>query len=92
MGRRPAPSFLVAHGLHPLSLTNILAMETKPQQPSGRGDARSSLNGAINALDLLGSTPVAAKPVKDAFDSVCVLLGTIRVGFLVARYRLQLPA
>jgi len=57
-------------------------MTAKSQRPKGRGDTLSSLNGAIEAVDLAkgGSRITQAKA---AFGSVVVLLSIIRVGFLL---------
>jgi len=57
-------------------------MAAKSQRPKGRDDTLSSLNGAIEAVDLVkgGSRITQAKA---AFGSVVVLLSIIRVGFLL---------
>ena len=54
-------------------------MATKSQQPKGQDDALSSLNVAIDDLDLAKSVSTIT-PAKAAFDSTSVLLSTIRVG------------
>ena len=58
-------------------------MKAKPQPPPGHNSALS-LDEAINALDLSGNT-VDVESAKDAFDSACALLRTIRVGLSSAR-------
>ena len=56
-------------------------MATKTQRPQGQNDILSSLNMAIDALDLAkeATTVVSAKA---AFTSASVLLTVIRVGLL----------
>ena len=56
-------------------------MTTKPQRPKGQDGVLSSLNVAIDALNLAKSVS-SITPAKAAFDSTGVLLSTIRVGFL----------
>ena len=58
-------------------------METETQTPKGPDDPLSSLNAAIDTLDL-AKDRATAKPIKDALDSASVLLTTIRVRFLPA--------
>ena len=57
-------------------------MATEPQRPSGQDGALSSLNAAIDALNLAKSVS-SITPAKAAFDSTGVLLSAIRVGFLL---------
>jgi len=57
-------------------------MTAKSQRPKGRGGVLSSLNGAIQAVDLAKEDSKIAQ-AKTAFDSVSVLLAIIRVGFLL---------
>jgi len=72
-------------------------MAAKSQRLKGRDDALSSLNEAIDALNLTEVPNIA--PVKAAFTSAGVLLTEIRVCFLpvhVGRlldnvYRIQWP-
>jgi len=54
-------------------------MATEPQRPSGQDGALSSLNAAIDALNLAESVS-SITPAKVAFDSTSVLLSTIIVG------------
>ena len=55
-------------------------MKGHSRQQQGHDDA---LDGAIKALDL-ARNETSMKPAKDAFDSTRILLGTIRVGCLLA--------
>jgi len=57
-------------------------MTAKSQRPKGRDGALSSLNGAIQAVNLVKEDSRITQ-AKTAFDSVCVLLAIIRVGFLL---------
>ena len=54
-------------------------MEGKSRLPQGRDDALSSLDAAIDALDVAGGE-AGMEPVKHAFSSTRTLLDTIRVG------------
>jgi len=54
-------------------------MATKSQRPSGQDGALSSLNTAIDALNLAKSVS-GITPAKAAFDSTGVLPSTIIVG------------
>jgi len=56
-------------------------MDAKSQRPKARDGALSSLNVAIEALNLAKEMS-GITPVKAAFDSVTVLLTTVRVRFL----------
>jgi len=56
-------------------------MATKSQRPNCRDAALSSLNAAVEALNLAKELSSVA-PAKAAFGSVGVLLVMIRVGFL----------
>jgi hypothetical protein len=58
-------------------------MTDKLQRPKGQDDALSSLNVAIDALNLAKEASTIT-PAKAAFGSTSVLLTTIRVGFLPA--------
>jgi hypothetical protein len=62
-------------------LSHLLAMESKSRRQKGYHDARSSLNAAIDALNLARGE-VATKPAKDLLYSASILLTTIRVSFL----------
>jgi len=57
-------------------------MAAKSQRPKGRDDTLSSLNGAIEAVDLVKGGSMITQ-AKAAFGSVVVLLSIIRVGFLL---------
>lgn len=52
-------------------------METRPQQPKGRDGAISSLNVAIEALNLAKEV-ASVTPAKAVFGSVSILLTMIR--------------
>ena len=53
-------------------------MEAKPQRPKGRGRAISSLNAAIEAMNLAKEVS-SITPAKAVFGSVSVLLTMIKV-------------
>ena len=53
-------------------------MATKPQRPQGKNDILSSLNMAIDALNL-AKEATSVTPAKTAFNSAGVLLTMIRV-------------
>ena len=77
------PRFPTACALHRFSQPPLVSiMSTKSQRPKRRDVALSSLNAAIDAMniakDVLGMTPA-----KAAFGTVSVILTTIRVGFLL---------
>ena len=55
-------------------------MATKSQRPKTRDEALSSLNAAIDTLNLAGEFSAFA-PAKAIFASVGVLLGVIKVHF-----------
>jgi len=57
-------------------------MTAKSQRLKGRDGALSSLNVAIQAVNLAKKDSRITQ-AKTAFDSVSVLLATIRVGFLL---------
>jgi len=59
----------------------ISTMATKTQRPQGHNGVPSTLNVAIDALNLAKET-TSVTPVKTAFTSAGVLLTMIRVGFL----------
>jgi len=54
-------------------------MATKSQRPKGQDGVLSSLNVAIDALNLAKSVS-SITPAEAVFDSTSVLLSTIRVG------------
>ena len=56
-------------------------MTDKSQRPKGQDGALSSLNAAIDALNLAKEAS-SITPAKAAFGSASVLLTTIRVDFL----------
>jgi len=56
-------------------------MTTKSQRPKGRDGALSSLDGAIQAVDLAKEDSRTTQ-AKVAFGSVGALLAIIKVGFL----------
>ena len=58
-------------------------MNTKSQRPKGRDGALSSLNAAIEALNLAKEIS-GITPAKAAFGSVGVLLTMVRVRFLLS--------
>ena len=55
-------------------------MDTKPQQPKGRGGTLSSLNVAIETMNLAKEIS-SITPAKAVFGSVSILLTMIRVRF-----------
>jgi len=57
-------------------------MEVGSQRPKEREDAISVLKTAIEALNLTENASAIA-PAKAVFDSVSVILSTIRVSFLL---------
>ena len=57
-------------------------MVDKSKRSNGQDGALSSLNAAIDALNLSKET-MSITPAKAAFGSASVLLTTIRVGFLL---------
>ena len=58
------------------------AMICEPKPPKGRGDVLSSLNMAIDDLNLTKEVS-SITPAKDIFGSVGILLTTIRVTFIL---------
>ena len=54
-------------------------MDTKAQQPKQRDDVLSSLNAAIEAMDIAKKVPAGVSPAIMVFGSVSNLLTTIRV-------------
>jgi len=62
---------------------SLWIMNTKPQQPKERGGTLSSLNVAIQTLNLAKEIS-SVTPAKAVFGSVSVLLTMIRVRFLPA--------
>ena len=56
-------------------------MAAKSQRQKGQNDVLSSLNEAIDALNLAKGVS-SITPVKNVFGSASVLLTEIRVGFL----------
>ena len=65
-------------------------MATKTQQPKGRDGVLSSLNMAIDALNLAKELS-SITPAKAAFGSVSILLTMVKVCFLLF-YREMLQA
>ena len=63
-------------------------MVTKTQQPKGRDGVLSSLNMAIDALNLVKEVSSIA-PAKAVFGSASVLLTMIKVRFLFCDETLQ---
>jgi len=85
LGGRPpllgSPFFFLASALHrfPFAIIIIpLVMATKSQQPKGRDGTLSSLNVAIEALNLAKEAS-SITPAKAVFGSVSILLTMIRV-------------
>ena len=71
----------VCHAIF-LRLPRVSTMTTKSQRPKGRDGTLSSLNGAIETVELAeGSSRITQ--AKAAFGSVAALVATIRVGFLL---------
>ena len=64
-------------------------MATKPQRPQGQGGTLSSLNVAIQTLNLAKEISTIT-PAKAVFGSVSVLLTMIRVRFLPVIRRFEL--
>jgi len=60
----------------------ILTMEAKSQRPKGRDSALSSLNVAIDTLNLAKEIS-SITPAKAAFGTVSILLTMIKVRFLL---------
>jgi len=58
-------------------------MEAKSQQPKGRESKISTLNAAIEALNLAKEVS-GVMPAKAVFGSVSVILTMIRVSFLLS--------
>jgi len=58
-------------------------MEAEPQRPKGRDGTLSSLNVAIEAMNLAKEISSIA-PAKAVFGSVSILLTMVRVRFLVS--------
>ena len=56
-------------------------MATRPQRPKRRDTTLSSLNAAIEGVNLAKDS-LGMTPAKAAFGSVSVILTTIRVGVL----------
>jgi len=63
-------------------LPRFPTMDTKSQRPRRRDDALSSLNAAIDGLDLAKEI-ASITPVKAVFGSVSVLLTMVRVRFFL---------
>ena len=59
-------------------------MEVKSQRLKGPDSSLSSLNAAIDTLDLTTRDTASVTPGKDVFGSASLLLTTIRVRFLPA--------
>jgi len=62
-------------------------MADKPQQPQGRDGILSSLNMAIDGLNLTKEA-LSATPAKAIFGSVAILLTMIRVSSLLFCYEI----
>jgi len=62
-------------------------MEAKPQPPKGRDGTLSSLNIAIEAMNLAKEIS-SITPAKAVFGSVSILLTMVRVRFLVFHDRM----
>ena len=60
-------------------------MDIKPQRPKGRTGAVSSLNVAIEAMNLAKEVS-SITPAKAVFGSVSVLLTMLKVRFLLFHY------
>ena len=58
-------------------------MEAKPQRPKGRDGSLSSLNVAIEAMNLAKEVS-SITPAKAVFGSVSILLAMVRVRLLVS--------
>ena len=65
-------------------------METKSQRPKGPGGTISSLNAAIDTLEVAKGT-LGLKPAEDAIGSASALLTTIRVRLLPAQVNPRCP-
>ena len=61
-------------------------MEANPQRPKGRDGTLSSLNIAIEAMNLVKEVS-SITPAKAVFGSVSILLTMVRVRFLVSHDR-----
>ena len=79
---RPPPSTL--HRTPLLQLPAVSAMETVPQQPTGREDIISALNAAIATLDLARNNSNVGT-AKNIFRSATDILTTARVRFSLFR-------
>lgn len=88
-GGRPSPFRALPHSLayyHTVSsqLPRFSTMDAKSQKPKGRDATLSTLNLAIDALNILSDVS-GIEPAKIAFSSVSALLTMIRVCFLLSR-------
>ena len=63
-------------------------MEVRPQQPKGRDGALSSLNIAIEAMNLAKEVS-SVTPAKAVFGSVSILLTMVKVRFPVSYDRMS---
>jgi len=94
----PIKSRVPLHSLHAILLSRSSTMAAKFQRPKGQNNGLSSLNEAIDVLDLAKEVS-SITPAKTAFCSASVLLTEIRVGFLLVHvgrsldnvYRTQWP-
>ena len=71
-------SFPIAYASHRFLVPPVSTMETRSQQPKGRDGAISSLNAAIEAMNL-AKEDSSITPAKAVFGSVSVLLTMIKV-------------
>ena len=87
-GRSPLSGFGIFRSLHTALLTcscpRILTMEVMPQRPKDREGVISTLNAAIEAVNLEKEIS-AIMPAGVAFGSGSVLLAMIRIHFLLFR-------
>ena len=77
------PSAQPAHHAVPSQLLRLSTMDPKSQRQKGRDRVLSSLNVAIEALNLAKDAAGIA-PAQAAFSSVSALLTMIRVHFLLS--------
>ena len=79
LGFAPLVTTSTSHVFSPAR--SVWIMNTKPQQQKGRGGTLSSLNVAIETMNLAKEIS-SITPAKAVFGSVSVLLTMIRVRFL----------
>jgi len=80
-GPGPFPTACTQHRAPPLP--QVSTMEVRPQRPKGRDGALSSLNIAIEAMNLAKEVS-SITPAKAVFGSVSILLTMVRVRFPVS--------